>query len=78
VTGPGREADLARALRRGWGVFAVLGVLAIVEWYAAVARVPGLLWYLVVIQVVEAGLIAHYFMHLAQLWCHPTGSGGPK
>ncbi len=77
MTGPAQEAALARALRRGWGVFAALGVLAVVEWYAAVARVPGLLWYLIVIQVVEAGLIAHYFMHVAQLWRRPEEPGGP-
>jgi cytochrome c oxidase subunit IV len=58
---------LGAALRRGWRVFAALMVLAVVEWYVAVARVRGLLWYVSVIQVVEAGTIMYYFMHVAQL-----------
>lgn len=65
---PGTEARKAARLRLGIWVFAWLIVLAVVEWYLMVARVPGLLWYLIVIQVVEAGTIAYYFMHVAQLW----------
>ncbi len=63
-----QEAQKGIRLLLGLKVFVALIVLAVVEWYLMVARVPGLLWYLVVIQVVEAGLIAYYFMHVAQLW----------
>jgi cytochrome c oxidase subunit IV len=55
-------------LQLGLKVFVVLMVLAVVEWYLMVARVAGLLWWLIVIQVVEAGMIVYYFMHVAQLW----------
>jgi cytochrome c oxidase subunit IV len=46
----------------------VLIVLAVLEWYIMVAGTPGLLWWLIVIQLVEAGMIVYYFMHVAQLW----------
>ena len=62
------DAEKGARLRLGLNVFVALIVLAVVEWYLMVARVPGLLWYLVVIQVVEAETIAYYFMHVAQLW----------
>ncbi len=62
------DAQKGVRLQLGLKVFVVLMVLAVVEWYLMVARVPGLLWYLIVIQVVEAGTIAYYFMHVAQLW----------
>lgn len=64
-------ADAARKgarLRLGLKVFLALMVLVVAEYYAMVARVPGLLWWLIVFQVVEAALIAYYFMHVAQLW----------
>ncbi len=62
------EAWLGIRLRLGLKVFVFLMVLAVVEYYITIARVPGLLWYLIVIQLVEAGTIAGYFMHVAQLW----------
>ena len=55
-------------LQLGLKVFIVLMVLAVLEYYVMVARVRGLIWYLVVIQVVEAGMIVFYFMHVGQLW----------
>lgn len=55
-------------LRLGLRVFAALIALAVLEWYIAIDGVPGLLWWLIVIQLVEAGMIAYYFMHVAQLW----------
>lgn len=68
---PGHAAQEARKgarLRLGLRVFSALIVLAVLEWYLMVARAPGLLWWLIVIQLVEAGLIAYYFMHVAQFW----------
>lgn len=63
-----QKSQKVARLRLGFQVFAVLIVLAILEWYLMVARAPGLLWWLIVIQLVEAGMIVYYFMHVAQLW----------
>ncbi len=70
MSSPPAEADPAKGarLRLGWKAYVVLIVQAVVEWYITIIRVPGLLWYLIVINVGEAGLIAYYFMHVAQLW----------
>lgn len=64
----GEDTQKGLRLRLGLTVLVVLLALSVIEWYLAVGRVPGLLWYLVVIQVIEAGTIAYYFMHVAQLW----------
>ncbi|HET8678495.1 MAG TPA: cytochrome C oxidase subunit IV family protein [bacterium] len=73
----GEDTQKSLRLRLGAKVFAVLIVLSVAEWYMALARVPALLWYLVVINLVDAGLIAYYFMHIAQLWGgeEPSPSG---
>ena len=60
---------LQSALHRGLVVIAVLAVLTAVEFMVPIAleRAPALP-ILVFLALVKAGLIVHYFMHLAQLW----------
>ena len=60
---------LQSALHRGLVVIAVLAVLTAVEFAVptALERAPALP-ILVFLALVKAGLIVHYFMHLAQLW----------
>lgn len=64
------EADgLRSALYRGLVVITALAVLTAVEFVvpAVLERAPALP-ILVFLALVKAGLIVHYFMHLAQLW----------
>lgn len=60
---------LQPALQRGLVVIVVLAVLTVVEFVvpAVLEREPALP-ILVFLALVKAGLIVHYFMHLAQLW----------
>lgn len=60
---------LQSALHRGLVVIVVLAVLTAVEFAvpAVLERAPALP-ILVFLALVKAGLIVHYFMHLAQLW----------
>ncbi len=51
----------------GWRVFLALAVLTVVEFVLAVT-IDANLPILVVIAVVKAGLIVHYFMHLLRVW----------
>lgn len=72
----GEDTQKGLRLRLGLTVLVALLVLSVIEWYIAINRVPGLIWYLVVMQVVEAGLIAYYFMHVPQLWHGEGQSSG--
>ena len=60
--------ELRSALRRGLWVFVALLVLTVLEYVLAVAMPSGNLPYMVVMNIVDAGLIVYYFMHVAQLW----------
>ncbi|MFQ5857086.1 MAG: cytochrome C oxidase subunit IV family protein [Anaerolineae bacterium] len=62
------EVKKASKLRLGWIVIVVLGVLTAVEYWIAVSLHSNPLPYLAVIALIKAGLIAQYFMHMAQLW----------
>lgn len=59
---------LAPALRRGLWVWVALIVLTIIEYILMVAKVPGIIAYLLIINLVDAGLIVYYYMHIAHLW----------
>ena len=51
----------------GWVVFGILAVLTVVEYFLAItidANVP----ILIVLAVVKAAFIMHYFMHLVRVW----------
>ncbi|MBI4277610.1 MAG: hypothetical protein HY660_04060 [Armatimonadetes bacterium] len=63
-----RSGEQERKLRLGLRVLIALVVLTVVEYLLLVWRVPNLLVYLVVINLVDAWLIAEYFMHFSQLW----------
>lgn len=57
----------ATAQRLGLTIFVILAVFTAVEFWVSVSLTsPGLL--LTVIALIKAGLIVHYFMHIAQLW----------
>ena len=62
--GPGQ--GFAAALRVGWRMAVALAVLTIVEY--ALITVTANLPIMVVVNLVEAGLIMIYFMHLPRLW----------
>ncbi|GBD11947.1 hypothetical protein HRbin23_01630 [bacterium HR23] len=59
---------LASALRRGLWVWVALIGLTVVEYLWMVAHLPGLIPFLLVINLIDAGLIVYYYMHIAQLW----------
>lgn len=52
---------------QGWLAFSALTVLTIVEFWLS-SGIQSPLPYLIVIALVKAGLIIHYFMHVSQLW----------
>ncbi len=63
------RTGLRSALHLGLVVIMVLAVLTILEFVVPVVLERGpALPILVALALVKAGLIVHYFMHLAQLW----------
>ena len=60
------DAEKAARVRIGGIVFVLLGILTGVEYWIAVSF-TGILLALAVIAVAKVGLIAYYFMHIAQL-----------
>ena len=64
---PDHASETSGPLGTGWAVFIGLAVLTIVEFFLAVSidkNIP----ILAVFAIAKAGLIIHYFMHLARLW----------
>lgn len=61
-------AKLKYALSRGLWVFIALVVLAFAEYALAIFMTRGNLPYMVIMNLVDAALIAYFFMHIAQLW----------
>lgn len=62
------SAELGRRHRLGLIAFIVLTVLNGVEFWIAVSFQTGIMVPLAVLALIDAGLIAYYFMHVAQLW----------
>ncbi len=62
-----QRTTLGPALRRGLWVFIVLLVLTVVEYILALVMTKGNLPYMIVMNIVDAGLIAYFFMHIAQI-----------
>ena len=54
-------------LRTGWVVFLWLAVLTAIEFIIAVT-IDANLPIMIVIALIKAGLIMHYFMHLLRIW----------
>ncbi|MBI1794172.1 MAG: cytochrome C oxidase subunit IV family protein [Chloroflexi bacterium] len=52
---------------QGWLVLAALAALTAVEFWLSSATRPALP-YLIIIAIVKAVLIVHYFMRISQLW----------
>ncbi len=64
---PDPASETSGPLGTGWAVFIGLAILTIVEYFLAISidkNIP----ILVVFALAKAGLIIHYFMHLARLW----------
>lgn len=63
-------SELAGRMRVGWLVMIGLMVLTVAEYLLLLATPSTAIWriLLVVFQVLDAGLILWYFMHLGQLW----------
>jgi|FaiFalFF_MnMetaG_3_1042247.scaffolds.fasta_scaffold00562_7 hypothetical protein len=59
---------LHQALRRGVWVWVALAVLTVLEYIWMVADWPGLIASLLILSGIDAGLIAYYYMHVAQVW----------
>ena len=55
-------------LNRGFWVFVALVILAIVEYLLILVMDSGNLPWMVILNVIDAGLIVYFFMHVAQLW----------
>ncbi len=55
------------AVRTGWMVFAVLIVLVLLE-YVIFLVLSSNLPIMVAMNVIDAGLIMYFFMHLPRLW----------
>ena len=64
---PPPAPETSGALGRGWIVFIGLAVLTIVEYILAITIDANLLT-MIVIAIVKAALIVHYFMHLVRVW----------
>lgn len=60
------DAEKGARVRIGVIVFVLLGILTGVEYWIAVSF-TGILLALAVIAAAKVGLIAYYFMHIAQL-----------
>lgn len=60
------ENRKATRLRLGWLVFIGLAVFTAAEFYAS-QSVAGVLLLLIIIALIKAGLIVHYFMHLSNI-----------
>ncbi len=63
---------LAAAVRTGWLIFAVLMALVMLE-YAAFLILDSNLHIMIVMNVIDAGLIMFYFMHVSRLWRREEG-----
>ena len=63
---------LAAAIRTGWLIFAVLMVLVMLE-YAAFLILDSNLHIMIAMNVIDAGLIMFYFMHVSRLWRREGG-----
>ena len=59
---------LGSALRRGLQVIIALAVLTAIEYGVPIVLDRGANPYLAILALIKAGLIAYYFMHIAQLW----------
>lgn len=62
------EADKKRAAyRQGVMIFLLLAVLTIAEFFVSAAT-DGSVTFLMIIALLKAGVIAHFFMHIYRLW----------
>ncbi len=61
------RTDLRVVMRRGLWVFVVLVILTLGEYILFLAMTRGNLPYMIVINIIDAGLIAYFFMHIAQV-----------
>ena len=64
---PKPASETSGPLGTGWVVFIGLAILTIVEYLLAIT-IDANLPILIVLAIAKAGLIVHYFMHLARLW----------
>lgn len=55
-------------MRLGLIVIIVLAILTVIEYAVAVGMERGSWPYLAAMALAKAGLIAWYFMHMAQIW----------
>ncbi len=63
-----QQSGLKPALRRGYWVFIVLVALTVAEYVLALKMTRGNLPYMIVMNLVDAGLILYFFMHIGHLW----------
>lgn len=63
-----------RPLRIGWLVFLTLLVLTLLEYVVALFMTRNLPL-MIVMNVVDAGLIMYFFMHVVRLWRGEHGEG---
>ncbi len=64
---PEPASETSGPLGRGWVVFIGLAILTVAEYFLAIS-IDQNVAILVVFAIAKAGLIIHYFMHLARLW----------
>ena len=62
------ESRMRSSLRRGLKAIIALAVLTLIEYAVPIIFESGANPYLAVLALLKAGLIAYYFMHIAQLW----------
>ncbi|HEU0021509.1 MAG TPA: cytochrome C oxidase subunit IV family protein [Dehalococcoidia bacterium] len=63
-----RQSGLRPVLRRGLWVFLALVALTVLEYVVFLVVPRGNLPYLIVMNLVDAGLILYFFMHISHLW----------
>jgi cytochrome c oxidase subunit IV len=65
-----RPAEMNKESRTGLGllIFAILVVLTLAEYLMVLVIDRGNLPWMIIMNIVDAGLILYFFMHISQLW----------
>ena len=63
-----KSTGLSREFRIGFRVFAILVILTMAEYAMVLGIDRGNLPWMIIMNIVDAGLIFYFFMHISQLW----------
>lgn len=63
-----QKAKPGHAMWRGFWACVALVALALLEYVVSLAMTSGNLGWMTLMNVIDAGIILYFFMHIAQLW----------